>query len=229
MIIPHSGGKKPPVTPTWTRFFVYRAEGVRTTWALRLGVMALLVIVPWSTSACWTAALGRSLVCEASIAPSDAILVENFDPDYLLFERARQLRRGGLAPRVLVPVPTDRGTEEPNDVALGFAEVMARISGVGPIDVIPIRQVEPISLNAARDIQRYLERERIRSVIVVDAPLPEPAIPTRLCGHARQRRHCRPLRARQGLARGVTPGPRVGTASRTWGSSGSSCRTIAFA
>ena len=115
-------------------------------------------------------AIGRSLVCDASLAPSDAILIENFDPDYLLFERARELRRAGLAARVLVPVHTDRGTQEPNDVALGFAEVMARISRVGSIEVIPIREVEPISLNAARDIQRYLEREHIRSVIVV-APL----------------------------------------------------------
>ena len=65
-------------------------------------------------------AIGRSLVCDASLAPSDAILVENFDPDYLLFERARQLRRAGLAARVLVPVPTDRGSQEPNDVALGI-------------------------------------------------------------------------------------------------------------
>jgi hypothetical protein len=44
---------------------------------------------------------------------------------------------------------------------------MERISGAGPIEVIPIRQAEPITLNAARDIQRYLERERIRSVITV--------------------------------------------------------------
>jgi hypothetical protein len=151
----------------WTRHLFYRTERIRTTWKLRLGVLALVVIVPWSTSGCWTVAIGRSLVCDPSLAPSDAILVENFDPDYLLFERARQLRRAGLATRVLVPVPTDRGSQAPNDVALGFVEVMERISGAGPIEVIPIRQAEPITLNAARDIQRYLERERIRSVITV--------------------------------------------------------------
>ncbi len=151
----------------WSRHLVYRAEHTRTTWKLRLGVLALGVIVPWSTSGCWTVAIGRSLVCDAGLAPSDVILVENFDPDYLLFERARQLRRAGLAGRVLVPIRTDPGTRELNDVSLGIAEVMAKISRVGDVEFVPIREVEPITLNAARDIQRYLERERIRSVINV--------------------------------------------------------------
>ena len=119
------------------------------------------------TSGWWTEAIGRSLVCEANPAPSDAILVENFDPDYLLFERARELRRAGLAARVLVPVWTDRGTQEPNDVSLGIVEVMARISRIGAIEIVPTREIEPITLNAARDLLRFLERERIRSVIVV--------------------------------------------------------------
>jgi hypothetical protein len=35
------------------------------------------------------------------------------------------------------------------------------------IDIVPTRQVEPISLNAARDVLRFIEREHIRSVIVV--------------------------------------------------------------
>ena len=52
-------------------------------------------------------------------------------------------------------------------MALGIAQVMARISRVGEIEIIPTREVEPITLNAARDVQRFLEREHIRSVIVV--------------------------------------------------------------
>jgi hypothetical protein len=151
----------------WTRHLVYRSEHVRTTWKLRLGLLALVALTVWLTSGWWTVAVARSLVCEASLAPSDAILVENFDPDYLLFERARDLRRAGLASRVFVPVHTDPGTLEPNDVALGIAQVMAKISRVGEIEVVPTREVEPITLNAARDVQRFLERERIRSVIVV--------------------------------------------------------------
>ncbi len=157
----------PPRRSRWTRHFVYRAEHTRTTWKLRLGLLALVVLTLWLTSGWWTAAIARSLVCDASLAPSDAILVENFDPDYLLFERARQLREAGLAARVLVPVAVDRGTEEPNDVSRGFVDVMARISRIGDIEIIPIREAEPITLNAARDVQRFLEREHIRSVIVV--------------------------------------------------------------
>jgi len=156
-----------PEASRWTRHLVYRAEHTRTTWKLRLGLLTLVVVGLWLTAGWWTEAIGRGLVCDASVGPSDAILVENFDPDYLLFERARNLRRAGVAARVLVPVHTDPGTQEPNDVAIGIAEVMARISRIGAIEVIPISQVEPISLNAARDVQRFLDREHIRSVRVV--------------------------------------------------------------
>ena len=156
-----------PRTSRWTRHLVYRAEHTRTTWTLRLSVLALLVVVPWLTSSCWTGAIGRSLVCAESIAPSDAILVENFDPDYLLFEHARELRRAGLAPRVLVPVPMDQGSKQPKDVARGITELLATLSRIGEIEIVPIGEQEPITLNAARDVQRYLKREHIRSVIVV--------------------------------------------------------------
>ena len=151
----------------WSRHLVHRTEHTRTTWKLRLGVLALLVVVPWLTSSCWTAAIGRSLVCEASLIPSDAILVENFDPGYLLFERARQLRQAGLAPRVLVPVPADPATRQPQPVALAMAQLMANLSRTGDVEIVPVREVEPITLNAARDVQSYLEREHLRSVIVV--------------------------------------------------------------
>jgi hypothetical protein len=35
------------------------------------------------------------------------------------------------------------------------------------VDIVPIGQVEPISLNAARDIRDFMVRERIRSVFVI--------------------------------------------------------------
>src|SRR5262245_22658408 len=153
--------------PRWTRHFVYRTEGTRTTWKFRAGFMALVVVAVWLTRGWWSAAIARSLVCEGNRASSDAILVENFDPDYLVFERATRLRRDGFAPRVLVPIPTDPATSEANDVALGTAEVMAKIAHLGAIEIVPMRQVEPYSLNAARDVLRFIEREHIGSVIVV--------------------------------------------------------------
>ena len=156
-----------PKASRWTRHLVYRAEHTRTTWKFRLGLLALVVLALWLTSGWWTAAIARSLVCDANLAPSDAILVENFDPDYLLFERATRLRRAGVATRVLVSIGTDPGTQEPNDVALGVARVMVGIARTGPVEIVPTRQIEPITLNAARDVQRFLEREHIRSVIVV--------------------------------------------------------------
>jgi hypothetical protein len=129
--------------------------------------VALVVVATWLTRGLWTVAIARSLVCDANGAPSDAILVENFDPDYLVFERATRLRRAGFAARVLVPISTDPGTSEPNLVALGTAELMAKIARIGSIDIVAMREVEPISLNAAHDILRFMKRERIRSVIVV--------------------------------------------------------------
>jgi hypothetical protein len=159
--------REPPTTSLWTRHLVHRAERTRTTWKLRLGLLALFAVTLWLTSGWWTAAIAHSLVCDASVAPSDAILVENFDPDYLLFERARNLRRAGLAARVLVPVWVHPGTQQPNEVALGTAQLMARIARIGDIEVVPTREVEPITLNAARDLQQFLEQEHIRSVIVV--------------------------------------------------------------
>jgi hypothetical protein len=156
-----------PNTPRWTRYLYYRAEHTRTTWTFRAGFVALVFVVAWLTSGWWTVAIARSLVCEANSAPSDAILVENFDPDYLVFERATRLRRAGFATRVLVPIQTDPGTSEPNAVAMGTAEMMAKFARLGAMDIVPIRVVEPISLNAAVDVLRFIEREHIRSVIVV--------------------------------------------------------------
>jgi hypothetical protein len=158
-----------PTPARWTRHLVHRTERTRTTWKFRIGVVILIGLVVWLSRDWWTVAVATSLVCEANGAPSDAILVENFDPDYLVFERARNLRREGLASRVLVPVHMD-GDGAPNDVAVGIAEVMARISRLGPMEIVPIRNVEPYTLNAARDLLAYLQREQIRSVTIVAPP-----------------------------------------------------------
>jgi hypothetical protein len=151
----------------WTRHFVYRSEQIRTTWKLRIGLPLLVIVSMWLSRGWWSAAIARSLVGEETLAPSDAILVENFDPDYLLFQKARNLRSAGLAARVLVPVPVDSGTMTPNAVSLGIADAMSSISRIGQVEIVPTREIEPITLNALRDVQTFLERERIRSVIVV--------------------------------------------------------------
>ena len=127
----------------------------------------LLVLIAWSTRGWWSVAIAKSLVCDADAAPSDAILVENFDPDYRLFERANALRQSGLAQRVLVPVAAGPNATELDAVGAGIAEVMAKAAQLGAMDILLVREVEPISLNAAFDIRRYLEQEGIKSVIVL--------------------------------------------------------------
>jgi hypothetical protein len=156
-----------PHATRWTRHFFYRTEQTRTTWKFRAALVALVVVAAWLTREWWTVAVARSLVCDANVAPSDAILVENFDPNYLVFKRAGSLRRAGIATRVIVPVPIEPGTSEASAVGLGTADVMAKIAGLGIMDIVPIRDIEPISLNAAREVQRFLQRNGIRSVVIV--------------------------------------------------------------
>jgi hypothetical protein len=148
------------------RHFVYRTYAIRTTWKLRAGLPVTAAVVAWLTAGWWTVSIGESLVCDASIARSEAILLENFGPNDLLFERARQLRDAQISSRVLVPIWTQNGSEL-NRVALHTAEAMATSTGLGTIEMVPVNRVEPITLNTARAVQRYLEREKIGSVIVL--------------------------------------------------------------
>lgn len=151
----------------WRRYFFRRSAHLRATWTLRLGLPAAALLGLSMTTGWWAPAIARGLVCEADASPSDAILVENLDTDYFVFERAAELRRRGLAARVLIPIWTDPAGGQPNDVALGTADLMARISRLGPFEVVPIKELEPISLNVARTLRRYLLRQQIRSIVVV--------------------------------------------------------------
>lgn len=151
----------------WRDLLYYRKECVKTTWKLRIAVVAVVILTAVATHGFLASYIGWSLVCTQDLTPSDAILVENFDPDYLLFERAAALEKAGLAPRILVPVQVLPDLEVANLVSTGVAEVMARQARIAIWDVIPIREIEPISLNAASQIGEHLVREHIRSLIVV--------------------------------------------------------------
>jgi hypothetical protein len=151
---------------SWTRHFFYRSERCRTTWKFRIGLAGVGFVLLGLTRPWWTAAIAGSLVCERRTAPSDVILVENFDADYLVFERATRLRHSGVSDRVLVPVAIASG-KDVNAVSLGITELMAKLSRLGEIEVVPFREVEPISLNAARDVLGFLKLQGIRSVVVV--------------------------------------------------------------
>jgi hypothetical protein len=162
MTTPKSAQKR----PAWLGHFVYRRETWKTTWKLRLGVLVLAIGTILLTRPFWSVRLARSLVCTEQTPPSDALLLENFDPDYLVFERAEALRSAGIASRVFVPLTAYDGRRS-NAVETGTAELMARVAHLPEVEAIPIKLVEPISLNAAYQIRDFLSEKNIRSVIVV--------------------------------------------------------------
>ena len=131
--------------------------------------MAMLIVAIFIVSlthGLWVSTIGHSLVCREGVGHSDAIVAENFDPNYLVFERAAALEKAGLSARVLVPTPTSRYPEV-GTVETGIAELMARVARIQRLEIVPIRQTEPISLNAAYQIRDFLTTEHLRSVILV--------------------------------------------------------------
>jgi hypothetical protein len=151
----------------WQRHFFYRKESLKTTWKFRLALLVLLVLLVSVTGGFWISRIGQSLVCPEEIAPSDVILVENFDPQYLVFERAAALHKMGLAARVLVPVDASRDHEKADLVSQGITELMARIARLQDPELLPIQISEPISLNAAYQVRDFLTTKHLRSVIIV--------------------------------------------------------------
>ena len=151
----------------WRRHFFYTKASIRTTWKLRAAVVVVLVLTGFLTRGLWVSQIGRSLVCVEDLAPSDAILVEILDPNYLLFERAEALQRARMARRTLVPVEAAHDAEVANSVSKGVAEVMARQARLKDWEIVLIREAEPISLNAAAQIRDHLAGDHIKSLTVV--------------------------------------------------------------
>jgi hypothetical protein len=127
----------------------------------------LVMFLMFVTRGFWMLRIGQSLVCTEAMSPSDVILVENFDPHYLVFERAAALHKAGFAARVLVHTDASHNPERANAVSQGIAELMSKIARLQNPTILPIRIVEPVSLNAAYQIRDFLLKEQLRSVIVV--------------------------------------------------------------
>jgi hypothetical protein len=153
----------------WLSLFVTRREVLQTTWTFRIVLAAFLAVLVLGTADWWTPALGTSLTCREDVTPSDALLLENFDPDYLVFERATTLYHANVAQRVFVPMPaqTPSDPRTPNSIAAGVAEVMARVAHLPAFEVIPVVESEPITLTVGRQIRQRLSREGIKSVTLV--------------------------------------------------------------
>jgi hypothetical protein len=112
------------------RFFFHKTESVRTTWKFRLLLLLVLFVSLALARDLRILAAGRTLVCNASVQPSDAILIDNFELNYLVFERAEQLKSKGIATLVFVPIAAsyESGQIQPSRVFTGIAEVMAGVA-----------------------------------------------------------------------------------------------------
>src|SRR5262245_66591768 len=110
----------------WRRHLFRTTTSTRTTWKLRVSGLVVLAVVALTTRDFWAGQIARSLVCRESLAPSDVILVENFDPTYLVFERAAALERAGLARRTFVLVEASGDSTAANPISRGLADLMAR-------------------------------------------------------------------------------------------------------
>jgi hypothetical protein len=150
----------------WRRHLVYRTQCLRWTWKLR-ALLLLPVVLLVLTRALWTTAIGSSLVCEEALNQTDALVIDNLDPDYLVFERAVALYRTGVAPRIFVPVVARRDSPNPNVVSQGIAELMARVAHMPTMELVPIIEREPISLNVAHQMVEVLSRENVTAVTVL--------------------------------------------------------------
>jgi hypothetical protein len=151
----------------WGRHFFYRKEVWKTTWTFRLSVLVVFISIALLARNVLSDRIGKSLVCEEHADRSDAILVENFDPEYLVFERAATLKRQGVASRVFVPVSASADPEYPDASSSGIVGEFARVAHLANLTPIPIRQTEPITLNAAIDVRDFFLKEHIRSVVFV--------------------------------------------------------------
>jgi hypothetical protein len=151
----------------WRQHFFYTKKSIKTTWTLRVATLVVVIVIGVSTRGALASYVGRSLVCREDLAPSDVMLVENFDPNYLVFERAAALERAGLAPRTLVPVEASRDPDAANPVSKGVAEVMARQARLIDWEIVLVREAEPISLNTAAQIRDHLAADHVKSLIVV--------------------------------------------------------------
>ena len=151
----------------WQRHFFYTKASIKTTWKLRLALLLLGILLVSVTRGFWMLRIGQSLVCPEEMGQSDGIMVENFDPDYRLFERAAALHKAGFAARILVPTSASRDPARPSTVSKGIVDVMSHVARMHEPEIIPIQAIEPISLHAAYQIRDFLTKEHLKSVIVV--------------------------------------------------------------
>jgi hypothetical protein len=113
--------------------------------------------------------LGGSLVHSGSLERSDLLLIENFNAEYILFERAERLRRAGMGQRIVVPVQRGRNSQEHELVPRRIAEVMCEVARIPEAELVPVSLEEPISIGVARQLAAKFQAEGVGSIIVITA------------------------------------------------------------
>lgn len=152
----------------WKGQLIYRTTTRKTTWKFRLLVVALLLILPAATYQWWVPALGWSLVSDSGIEKPDLILIDNLDTNYLLFEKAGDMKRRGLNVSVLVPVSASgKDPERPGLVARRIVEVMIEVAHLDGVELLPIQETEPITLNVARQVSEHLKGSNVGTVLIL--------------------------------------------------------------
>jgi hypothetical protein len=136
------------------------------SWKSRLALAATAAAIAVLTRAYWIPRAAASLVCDAGTAQvaDGAVLVDNYDPNYLLFERAAVLKGRGAGP-VLVPVQS--GGLELKTIPSRFVDVMADAARLGRVEKIAVPEMEPITLNVALTLRSYLVQANIRRITVI--------------------------------------------------------------
>jgi hypothetical protein len=158
-----------PALGRWWRQFFYRKEVLKTTWKFRLLFILGLIAIVGIPHRFWARQMGHSLVCRNRFQPSDALLLENFDVNFDLFERAAALRKAGAAPRILVPALFTVNPSGTLETSMRVTRLVADIAKVDTFQIIPVREIEPITQNAAKQIRDFLKKENIKSVVFITA------------------------------------------------------------
>ncbi len=115
----------------------------------------------------WLRGLATSLVCQESLGISDAVVIDNVNNNYLLFERAQNLQARGVAETVLIPIMTSETYGQPESVSLGIVQVLCQASRLRNCVTFWVPSSEPISLNIAKRSAEELQARGARSVIII--------------------------------------------------------------
>jgi hypothetical protein len=132
-------------------------------------IAGICAVVLYVSSDHWFVAIGRALICDES-ANGGTIVIDNLNYEYWSFRESADLQRRGLASTVLVTAIANQEGEVAT-AAMEVTNAFARVARLSQWEIIPIREKEPISLNAAYQVRDFLLRRHITSVTLVSPAL----------------------------------------------------------